>query len=270
MKSERFILLSMILILFLNAAYAQDYCLLRKPQYMSDTCPCYQFYLASTTGDAPRAVSDGSTCQVTDIGAREGWEVDPGFGGPHDWTSGDLAMSVVSPYYDDYYGCNDCRNEGLDGNKDNGSASLGYSKNYTKGALLAGPVSIPAESSSPTDVGITLELGKPYVIVGEGTCSLWDGQEDGCDSVYRYRTPLEPNGGELKVWGQLKLIDPTVHLSSIIEEQTGKSPEYNPSHVYEGVIFGEGKPLKAIVHDGGGYSDNHGELSVSVHEAIEK
>jgi hypothetical protein len=36
------------------------------------------------------------------------------------------------------------------------------------------------------------------------------------------------------------------------------------------VIFGEGKPLKAIVHDGGGYSDNHGELRVSVYEAIEK
>lgn len=256
----------MILVLLFNVVCAQDYCLLRKPQYMSDPCPCYQFYLASTIGDAPRAVSDGSACQVTDIGAREGWEVDPNFGGPHDWTSGDQVMSKVSPYYDDYYGCNDCRNGGSTGNGSAGSGSSGLAKNYTKGALLAGPVSIPAISTTPTEVGIVLESGKPYIIVGEGECSLWSDHTDGVDSCFCYAQWRI--GDTPQVWGQLELIDPTVHLSDLIEEQTGKPPEYNPSHVYEGVVFGEGKPLKAMVYDGGGYDDNNGELRISVYEAI--
>lgn len=256
----------MILVLLFNAVCAQDYCLLRKPQYISDPCPCYQFYLASTIGDAPRAVSDGSACQVTDIGAREGWEVDPNFGGPHDWTSGDQAMSKVSPYYDDYYGCNDCRNGGSTGNGSAGSGSQGLAKNYTKGALLAGPVSIPAISTTPTEVGIVLESGKPYIIVGEGECSLWSDHTDGVDSCFCYAQWRI--GDTPQVWGQLELIDPTAHLSDLIEEQTGKPPEYNPSHVYEGVVFGEGKPLKAMVYDGGGYDDNNGELRISVYEAI--
>lgn len=262
----------MALILLFHAVYAQDYCLLRKPQYMSDPCPCYQFYLASTAGDAPRATSDGFTCQVTDIAAREGWEVDPDFGGPHDWASGDEAMTAVSPYYDDYYGCNDCRNGESSGDGDNGdddsdgSGSLGPASNYMKGALLAGPVSIPAESTTPTDVGVMLEEGKPYIVVGEGECSLWDDKTDGVDSCFCY---AEWRIGDTpQVWGQLKLIDPTAHLSDLIEEQAGALPEYSSAHVYEGVVFGEGKPLKAIVYDGGGYSDNHGTLQISVYEAI--
>jgi hypothetical protein len=139
---------------------------------------------------------------------------------------------------------------------------------YVKGRLLAGPVRIPAKNSTPTDVGIVLEMGKAYFVVGQGICSLWDGQHDGCDSVYRYRTPMEANGGPLKVWGQLKLINPTVHLSQLIEQQTRKPPVYNPSHTYEGLVRGEGKPLKAVVYDGGGYGDNHGQLQVSVYEAV--
>ncbi|HQJ27802.1 MAG TPA: hypothetical protein PLG39_00425 [Methanotrichaceae archaeon] len=264
MNSARFILVFLTLLLLFNAVCAQEYCLLRKPQYISDPCSCYQLYLAAASGDAARAASDGVTCYITDLGAREGWEVEPNFGGPHDWTSGDEAIHMVSPYYEDYYGCNDCRSGGS-GDGTGGSGSAG---NFTKGALLVGPISIPAISTTPTDLGIVLERGKPYIIVGEGTCSLWDGQEDGCDSVYRYNTPLEPNGGELKVWGQLELIDPSIHLSELIEKDTGKLPEYNPSHVYEAVLFGDGKTLKARVFDGGGYSDNHGELKISVYDAL--
>jgi hypothetical protein len=122
---------------------------------------------------------------------------------------------------------------------------------------------------TPTEVSIVLEKDKSYFVVGEGTCSLWNGQDDGCDSVYRYRTPLEPNGGEIKVWGQLQLIDPNVHLSDLLIKQTGKEdPGYNPDHKYEAVVIGEGKTLKARVFDGGGYGDNHGELKISVYEAI--
>jgi len=141
--------------------------------------------------------------------------------------------------------------------------------NCQRGALLAGPEIIPAEEGTPIEVGIFLEQGVSYIIVGEGTCSLWDGQEDGCDSVYRYRTPLESNGGEIKVWGQLELIDPNVHLAELLIKQTGKEdPGYNPDHKYEAVVIGEGKMLKARVFDGGSYGDNHGELKISVYEAI--
>jgi len=264
MRPARFVLLFLALALLFNAVCAQEYCLLRKPQYISDPCPCYQFYLAKTTGDDARAVTDGVSCYVTDLGAREGWEVDSDFGGPHDWTSGDAAMSVVSPYYDDYYGCDDCRSGGDGGD---GAGTAGKTASYTKGALLAGPVFIPAISTTPTDVGVFLENGTPYIVVGEGECSLWSDKTDGVDSCFVY---AQWRIGDVpQVWGQLKLVDPTVHLSELIEQQTGEPPVYNPAHVYEAVVIGEGKPLKAMVHDGGGYSDNNGELQISVYEAIE-
>jgi hypothetical protein len=49
------------------------------------------------------------------------------------------------------------------------------------------------------------------------------------------------------LWGQHKLIDPTANLSELIEVQTGAPPGYNSAYVYEGLAFGEDKPLKAIV-----------------------
>ena len=138
---------------------------------------------------------------------------------------------------------------------------------FQKGKRLGG-ATLAAKKSDATDVGVVLEAGKPYIIVGEGTCSLWPGRNDGCDSVYRYFSPTETNGGPLKVWGQLKLIDPTIHLCEAIANQTGKEPEYNKGHVYEAVVLGEGKSLKATVYDGGGYSDNGGQLKVTVYEAV--
>jgi YVTN family beta-propeller protein len=100
-----------------------NYCLLRAPQYMSDPCPCFQFYLALNTGNAARATSDGITCSVTALGAREGWGVDPTFNGPLSWTEGDEAMKNVSPYFDDSYGCNACRRG--NGTVNNGTANNG-------------------------------------------------------------------------------------------------------------------------------------------------
>jgi len=82
------------------------YCLLYTPQYMSDPCPCYQFYLASTISDAPRAYISGGECLVTDIGRREGWDV---ASYPVTFQEGDQLISLLSPYYDDYLGCNECR-----------------------------------------------------------------------------------------------------------------------------------------------------------------
>jgi len=139
--------------------------------------------------------------------------------------------------------------------------------NYQKGALLAGPISIQASNPEPQDI-LFLERGRPYIAVGEGTCSLWDNtpEPDGVDSCFVYakwRTGEVP-----QIWGQLELTDPSIHLSDLIEENTGKPAEYNPSHVYEAVVIGEGKMLKARVYDGGGYSDNHGELRISIYQAV--
>jgi hypothetical protein len=111
-----------------------------------------------------------------------------------------------------------------------------------------------------------LEKGKAYFVSGEGVCSLWDGQTDGCDSVFRYKAPY---AGPVVVWGQLQLLNPNVHLSELIEKETGKAPVCNAKgHTYEAIVIGEGLPLKARVFDGGGYGDNHGALTVKVYEAI--
>ncbi len=138
---------------------------------------------------------------------------------------------------------------------------------YQKGALLTGPVSLPANWTDPQDI-LFLDQGRPYIIVGEGTCSLWDNppEPDGVDSCFVYAKWRI--GDVPQIWGQMELVDPSVHLSDLIESDTGRPAEYNPSHVYEAVVFGEGKMLKARVFDGGGYSDNHGELRISVYRAI--
>lgn len=139
---------------------------------------------------------------------------------------------------------------------------------YQKGALLVGPISLQAAWTDPQDV-LFLDQGRPYIIVGEGTCSLWDSppEPDGVDSCFVY---AKWRIGDIpQIWGQLELVDPSVHLSDLIEDNTGQPAVYNPSHVYEAVVFGEGKMLKARVFDGGGYSDNSGELRISVYQAVQ-
>jgi len=140
--------------------------------------------------------------------------------------------------------------------------------NYHKGSLLVGPISLPANWTTPQDV-LFLDQGRPYIIVGEGTCSLWDNppEPDGVDSCFVY---AKWRIGDIpQIWGQLELVDPSIHLSDLIEKNTGNPAEYNPSHIYEAVVIGEGKTLKARVYDGGGYEDNHGELKISVYQAVE-
>ncbi len=136
---------------------------------------------------------------------------------------------------------------------------------YHKGSLLAGPISLPANLSTFQDV-VFLDKDKPYFVVGEGVCSLWDDHTDGVDSVFCYAQWRI--GDTPQVWGQLELSDPSIHLSDLIAQNTGNPAIYNPSHVYEAVVIGEGKTLKARVFDGGGYSDNHGELRISVYQAV--
>lgn len=139
-------------------------------------------------------------------------------------------------------------------------------RSYQKGAKLV-QKDLQAIESIPMDV-VFLEKGRPYFVVGEGTCSLWDNppEPDGVDSCFVY---AKWRIGDMpQIWGQLELVDPSIHLSELIEKNTGKTAEYKDTHIYEAVVIGEGKTLKARVYDGGGYSDNHGKLTISVYEAI--
>jgi len=138
---------------------------------------------------------------------------------------------------------------------------------YQKGALFVGPISLNASWTDPQDI-LFLDQGRPYIIVGEGTCSLWDNppEPDGVDPCFVY---AKWRIGDIpQIWGQLELVDPSTHLSDLIEKKTGMPAEYNPSHIYEAVVIGEGKMLRARVYDGGGYSDNYGELKISVYQAV--
>jgi hypothetical protein len=157
--------------------------------------------------------------------------------------------------------------QGTGGTETAGGPLIANGTSYSKGSLLVGPISLPANWTDPQDI-LFLDQGRPYIIVGEGTCSLWDNppEPDGVDSCFCYAKWRI--GDTPQIWGQLELTDPSVHLSDLIEKNTGKPAEYNPSHIYEAVVIGEGKMLKARVFDGGGYSDNHGELRISVYNAI--
>lgn len=82
------------------------YCVLRN-QDLYGPPVCYQFYLADTTRTSgAMAVLNGGGCAVTELAARQGWEVDPSLGGPYaTWEGGDQAMSTLSRYGGDVYGC---------------------------------------------------------------------------------------------------------------------------------------------------------------------
>jgi hypothetical protein len=203
------------------------------------------------------------------LGANQRVEVDQNNVGPITSSSqtpagaGNAGSAYVSPNGKDIYGQ-------TAGSSNTGSTTVTYTqgleaKNYSMGRLLVGPISIPAIRNTPTDI-LYLDPGQPYFVVGEGTCSLWSDHTDGVDSCFCYaqwRCPDKP-----QVWGLLELTNPAIHLSDLIEKDANGDPIYNPSHVYEAVVVGEGKTLQARIYDGGGYDDNNGELRVSIYEAI--
>lgn len=97
-----------ISVLIFSTACGAPYCLLRAP-YNPPQDNCFQFHLADTA-TAPsagqRATIVGGACAVTPLAAREGWMIDPMEPGPFpNFATGDAAMSVVSPYFSDAYGC---------------------------------------------------------------------------------------------------------------------------------------------------------------------
>jgi hypothetical protein len=178
----------------------------------------------------------------------------------------------IRPHENPYIGStrNGVRSENHDGN---GRLSYVFRREtaraveYSKGRRLVAAV-IPASRSTPTDVRIVLERGKPYFLVSEGVVGMWSDRNYGVDSVYRYDAPASAGGKTLEMWGQLELFNPNIRLPEAIQKYTGRKPDYNPSHVYETVIVGEGQPLRARVFDPGPYGDNSGELRVTIYEAV--
>lgn len=157
--------------------------------------------------------------------------------------------------------------QGTEGTKTTNGPLTANGTSYSKGSLLVGPISLQANWSDFQNI-LFLDQGRPYIVVGEGTCSLWDNppEPDGVDSCFCYAKWRI--GDTPQIWGQLELTNPSTHLSDLIQQNTGKPAEYNPSHTYEAVVIGEGKMLGARVFDGGGYGDNHGELRISVYNAL--
>jgi hypothetical protein len=100
-----------------EASTQMGYCILRKPELYqpnNENPPiCFEFFKAHTDPNASgryrRASIVNNGCFVTDLAAREGWEVDPNFGGPYlgneAWMESEKAMKTVSKYADDFYGC---------------------------------------------------------------------------------------------------------------------------------------------------------------------
>ncbi|NYT03001.1 MAG: hypothetical protein GKC10_09650 [Methanosarcinales archaeon] len=95
---------------------APGYCILRNAdlyQPVEGLPVCFQFHLADTTiplfpVGTKMATISGGLCFATSYAARQGWEIDTWYGGPYDeWSDGDLAMTILSRYGDDFYGCMD-------------------------------------------------------------------------------------------------------------------------------------------------------------------
>jgi len=93
-----------------------DRCLLRWPlaqQPTSGPPVCFGFRVAWTHSHWPHRLSmsrlvevDVDTCRLTDYAVRQGYELDPNFGGPHAGESrATAARTAVEPLGGDFYGC---------------------------------------------------------------------------------------------------------------------------------------------------------------------
>ena len=110
-----------------DASTTNGFCVLRKPEPYQpnneDPPICFEFYKAKTdpsiSAEFRRASINAGICFVTDLGAREGWEVDPNFGGPYtgndSWMQSEKAMQRLSKYADDFYECIQANKPGLSG-----------------------------------------------------------------------------------------------------------------------------------------------------------
>jgi hypothetical protein len=137
-----------------------------------------------------------------------------------------------------------------------------------KGQVLKGPIRKLATDLTPLDLHV-LEKGKRYVLVVENTFSIWGGRPDASDAFYHYRHPTNP--GTLLTHTYIRLRSPYVSLFGLMKKENGSPPIYNPQHVYEVPLVGEGRLLSLYFHekDGRAYSDNSGELKFTLCEAKE-
>ncbi len=93
----------------------------------------------------------------------------------------------------------------------------------TAGARVAGPIAIPADRYEPTDIGVLLASGRPYIVRCEGSMSLWDGHPDGADAVFRF--PDGHDGPAPPIpFGHLEFLQPMVRMRDSDRAPDGRSP----------------------------------------------
>ena len=93
--------------LLVAPATADGYCILRRPDAFGDP-NCFEFYLADTarTTGALATLDARGACVATPFALRQGWSIDPILGGPYGrWEAADSAMTQLSRYGGDQYGC---------------------------------------------------------------------------------------------------------------------------------------------------------------------
>lgn len=133
---------------------------------------------------------------------------------------------------------------------------------------IAGPVSVPLNKPTPTDIGVTLEKGKNYTIVVQGVGGIRKEYPAGLDPVYRFQDiGLEP--GYLRPSHTFKLPAPNTTFHDLLKKNLGATPFYNPAHVYHVVVKGDGKPLTATISEKSArsYTDNSGAFVVTVYQS---
>jgi len=209
----------------MTGSYVAMYCLLRKPFYPQQE-NCYEFYLASTTASAARATVSGGACYVTDIGAREGWEPDELYPGPFStFEEGDAAMTMVSPYFDDAYGCHETSIDATPGGMDLAGS------NPTRGFEDSDQVDVwipfsfdfapPANVSKAKIVMVVKPIGQ---LIGTDQLVL-KGASGEVQVVYDQFTSLEAdqwNTVEVDISGNSDVMDAirSGHLEGMIQDDT--------------------------------------------------
>ena len=100
--------------------------------------------------------------------------------------------------------------------------------------------------------------GATYRIEAEGVISCWDGKTDGVDPVWCYAEWRCGNGA---VWDHLRI------NGKGMTDWAGHEIPYNPGHIYEVRIQGDGNPIVLGCADAlaGSYGDNAGEFTVRIY-----
>ena len=113
-------------------------------------------------------------------------------------------------------------------------------------------------SPEPEKSKAMLKLGKTYKLQASGVISDWTNVDGVVDAVWCY---ADWRCGAGIVWDQLR-----VNGRGMTDIAVCKLP-YNPGHVYEVELQGEGKPLTLWMYDAQSSSgDNSGEITVRIFE----